>query len=387
MSGRLVFVNNSRETFTPTHSGAIATCIRAVALQAAADGVPSVIITRRHPSVTENMPWNDLVQLPAIRAERTQVGAASRRVRRRVTGWARPDQWTYAQEVESILRKERPTAVIVSNDPEVAAHLRSRIPGTHVVHWFHNLELSSDRFRRKFAADRLLTSMAVSTYLARAVEHAYALTPGRVEVNHNGVDTAEFAVGDRPDRVPVLGFLGRVAVEKGADVLLDAALILDDRGYRFAVQVVGDTNWGARQSNPYVDGVEKRIAALRSRGVVVETLGHLAHAALPSALAGSDIHVFPSRWDEPFGLALLEGMASGQACIASATGGAPEVLAGSGILFVREDATALADSLGILLSDASMRSRLGRQARRRAEELSWENTWQRLRTLVERGST
>ena len=30
MSSRLVFVNNSRETFTPTHSGAIATCIRSV---------------------------------------------------------------------------------------------------------------------------------------------------------------------------------------------------------------------------------------------------------------------------------------------------------------------------------------------------------------------
>lgn len=386
MGQSLAIVNNSRETYTPTHSGAIATCIRSVTRQAASEGIEPLIITRRHAYAADTVSGTSLRQVPAIKYARTRLGATVARARRRVTGWARPDQWAYARDVEHILRAVHPRTVIVNNDPEIAVHLRRRLPTMQIIHWFHNLELTSDRFRRRFAADGGITSVAVSAYLARAVEHAYGMSPGWVEVNLNGVDATEFSADDRPERVPVVGFLGRLAVEKGVDVLLDAALMLADRGLRFEVQIVGDTNWGERHSNPYVRAVEERIAALGERGVPVQARGHLGRDALPAALAASDIHVFPSRWDEPFGLALLEGMASGQPVIASATGGAPEVLGGAGTLFPREDARALAAAIEPLLLDRQTRVRLGRDARRRAEELTWRSTWERMRELVERGA-
>ncbi|MEV8368589.1 glycosyltransferase family 4 protein [Microbacterium sp. NPDC064584] len=385
LSTSLVFINNSRETYTSSHSGAIATCIRAVTAEAAAGGVEPKIITRRHATGANPDPWPSLYEVPAIRPLRTRAGMTVSRARRRVNGWARPDQWTYSSDVERILRTIRPRTVIVNNDPEIAVRLRRRFPAMHVIHWFHNLELTSDRFRRHFAADTGITSMAVSAYLARAVEHAYGMSPGRVRVNLNGVDSAEFAPAERPERVPTVGFLGRIAVEKGLDVLLDAAMMLAGSDVAFTVQIIGDTNWGERNSNPYIRAVEQQIVALGDHGVRVTNLGHLGRAAVPAALASSDIHVFPSRWDEPFGLALLEGMASGQAVIASATGGAPEVLAGTGALFAREDARALAGILRPLLRDRQSRIKLGDEARRRAKELTWHATWQRMQALIEDG--
>ena len=347
-------------------------------------GLEPTIITRSHRHVLETIPGNRLHLLPPTNNDRPMMAATVDRGRRRLTGWARPDQWSYAREVARVLRSDQPRTAIVNNDPEIAVYLRRRFPSMKVIHWFHNLEVASDRFRRMFDADPGITSMAVSAYLARAVEHAYRMASGRVEVNLNGVDAAEYSVGERPDRVPVVGFLGRIAIEKGADILLDAAGLLADRGLPFALQIVGDTNWGERHSNPYIEGVDRRIAALRSRGIVVETPGHLSRAELPGALAASDIHVFPSRWDEPFGLALLEGMASGQPAIASATGGSPEVLGGSGTLFVREDPMALASAIEPLLIDRQMRVRLGALARRRAEELTWQANWERTCDLIGR---
>ena len=48
----------------------------------------------------------------------------------------------------------RPRVAIVSNDPEIAVFLRNKRPDLRVVHWFHNLEMASDRYRRRFAAGK-----------------------------------------------------------------------------------------------------------------------------------------------------------------------------------------------------------------------------------------
>jgi glycosyltransferase involved in cell wall biosynthesis len=333
--------------------------------------------------VTDIIPWDRLRVLPAVAADPMRIRQTAQRARRRLTGWSRPDQWVYARDVENALRGEPEQTVVLSNDPELAVHLRRRLPRLRIIHWFHNLELAADGFRRRYAADSGIVSMAVSAYLARAVEQTYRMTPGRVHVNLNGVDAAAFPDSARPERSPVVGFLGRVAVETGVDVLIDAALLLSDRGHRFSLQIVGDTNWGEHNTNPYVEGVQRRIAELRGRGVDVRATGHVSRANLPAALAATDVHVLPSRWDEPCSLALLEGMASGLPVVASATGGSPELVGGAGALVPREDPAALARALEPLIGDRELRRDRGERAATRAQELSWDATWGRLRDLID----
>ncbi len=78
-----------------------------------------------------------------------------------------------------------------------------------------------------------------------------------------------------------------------------------------------------------------------------------------------DIVVHASTRPEPFGLTIIEAMACGRAVIATAAGGAAELLTpGEDALAVPPgDVAALAIGLRQLLADADMRGRLGAQAR------------------------
>jgi len=370
--GTVAFVNNSRETFTPTVSGAIATCILEVGRAAIAEGFDCPVVSR--PADAEPYPWPGLHLTAPIRSHGPAVGTALR-ARRRLNGWARPDQWSYAHDVLDELDALRPRVAIVSNDPEIAVFLRNKRPDLRVVHWFHNLEMSSDRHRRRFAADPGLRSVAVSRYLARAVEQVYQLTPLSVAVALNGVAAERFSTERRAPSVTV-GYLGRLAVEKGADTLVTACLLLAGRGVTaFRLQLIGDTNWGFSNPNPFSVNVDALVAELEASGVEVTRMGHLPRNEIAEALTRSDIHVTPSRWDEPLGLTTLEGLASGQAVVGSATGGTPELLGGAGRLFPREEPEALADLLEELILDHELRASWGRRARARAESLTWQRTW------------
>lgn len=379
----LVFVNNSRETFTTSQSGAIATCISELARCAVANGVRTRIITRAHADRSLIVrDWSQLTVLPPRKPERRGVLGLSDRVRRRLTGWGRPDQWQFAREVVDALKTEVRAPAVVNNDPELAVHLRRAFPDRPVIHWFHNLEMASDRYRREFARDRGITSVAVSGYLARAVEQIYGMTPGAVRASLNGIDASLFLYVDRPNRTPVVGFLGRVAVEKGVDIFLEAALLLARRGLTFEVQLVGDTNWGGRQTNSYSDKVDLLLRDVRANGIPVHAFGHVEHSRVAEVLVGADIHVMPSRWDEPCGLALMEGMASGQAVVAAACDGIPEVVATAGALVPREDPVAFADALEPLILSPELRVSAAARARERAGLLTWEASWSRMRDVI-----
>jgi glycosyltransferase involved in cell wall biosynthesis len=94
--------------------------------------------------------------------------------------------------------------------------------------------------------------------------------------------------------------------------------------------------------------------------------------------------VVPSRWDEPFALTILEGMASGLASVVSRTGGAPEVVGDAGLLFERDSVEGLADQLRRLLFDQELRTAYARKARERAEQFTWNKTWGQFRAAMGR---
>ena len=83
-----------------------------------------------------------------------------------------------------------------------------------------------------------------------------------------------------------------------------------------------------------------------------------------------------SRWDEPFGLVTVEGMASGLATVASRTGGTGEIVGDAGLLFERESVDDLTEHLHSLVEDRNLRMSYGQRARERANGFTWEKTWE-----------
>jgi glycosyltransferase involved in cell wall biosynthesis len=100
----------------------------------------------------------------------------------------------------------------------------------------------------------------------------------------------------------------------------------------------------------------------------VRFLGH--RTDVPALLSLSDIFCQPNLAPEPFGISMVEAMSAGLPVVASAAGGALEIVDEScGVLVPLGDATALAGALERLIRDSAERQRLGRAGPIRAAEL------------------
>lgn len=115
-------------------------------------------------------------------------------------------------------------------------------------------------------------------------------------------------------------------------------------------------------------------------------LGGRAHqlsvsdADLPGVYAAARVFAFPSRY-EGFGLPLVEAMAAGAPVLAADTDVFREVADDAVVLVPPRDEDAWIDALARVASDASLRSQLTEQGRRRAAEFTWQRTAERTAAL------
>ena len=381
---RVIQINNSSETFTATASGAIATHIWEVARVVAQKGGECVVLS-------QDAPQPALAGVPLVRVPvRSKTGAAWRqqlwRVERKLFGWREPGQRGYACEVVRALKRGgfEDDWIFLHNDPELAVHLRDVFPKARLLHHFHNPVACHPRFRRRFARAATLTT-AVSGFVADEVERIYGCP--RVEVILNGVDLERFKPVDgslerRGDQPVTLNFLGRTGIEKAPDLFLRAALGLARLGMPIRVQLMGANHWGRWEPDAFQGELSRVCAQIVECGVDVFRTGHVVRADVPGHLANADVHVVPSRWDEPCALSLLEGMAAGLAVVASRTGGTAELLDGAGRLFERDSESGLVAHLLELVSNREERLALAAKARRRAEHLSWSVCWGRFENAM-----
>ena len=211
-------------------------------------------------------------------------------------------------------------------------------------------------------------SSCIAASAALKEEYVRAGCPGdRIEVIDNALDPALTSDVQRPPRdsePPVLMYAGRLCVEKGVEVALDAVDRLvnqERRAIRVRIYGTGEAGYVARLH----DSVRRR--RLQE---VVTFAGRVDREQVVSAYDSADVLLVPSIWEEPFGLVAVEGMARGLAVVASSVGGLSSVIRDGvdGYLVPPEDAAALASTAGSLLDDPSARQRIGQTARRAVTE-------------------
>ena len=173
-----------------------------------------------------------------------------------------------------------------------------------------------DRLKRwllRFAA----VSVSVSTAMAADLG-----TPSLIIPNAYRDDL--FRILPEVERELDLIFLGRLVSDKGVDLLIAALARLAERGLRPRLTVVGD---GAE-----LPALERQAARL---GVAdqIDFLGTRRDGELVPLLNRHRILVMPSRYQEPFGVAALEGIACGCVVVGSEGGGLPEAIGPCGRTF------------------------------------------------------
>jgi glycosyltransferase involved in cell wall biosynthesis len=251
---------------------------------------------------------------------------------------------------------------------DIYVYLALRGLGVPLVSTCHTWYDTNRRVSLYGMADRLVLRryarvVAVSDEVRERLLQA-GVRKERIRRVRNGIDLRPFDDAScspckdaTPERGLVVGLVGRLAWEKGVDLFLKAAarVLLDLPATRFVV--VGE--------GPDREKLEQLIDTFKIRGSVTMLGRRNDMAAVYASFA---VMVSSSR-QEGLPMAILEGMASGLALVATAVGEVPSVVIDgrTGVLVPAENVELLAQGMIELLRDPEKRRRLGTGARQLIE--------------------
>ena len=256
-----------------------------------------------------------------------------------------------------------------------------------------------DQFRLR-RADKVI---AVSGQARSALIREYFLPVKKITVVYNGIDIEKYQIPDTKYEIrkglgidkngKVVLYVGRIEKEKGLANLLETVSLVPhlfsfpNRHPEFISGSDGMLNQvqhdgGCKNqrngvpaiflivgNGPYLADLEDLAKQL---GVAdrVRFVGRVSYEDVPKYCAAADVFVLPSLREEGLPMTLLEAMASGLPIVASRIGGTPAAVKDgeTGLLVEPGNIEKLAEAITKVLDDDELRSKMGRRARRLAEE-------------------
>lgn len=280
--------------------------------------------------------------------------------------------------VMAVARQQQAT-LIHSNTSAVwgGALAASRLGLPHLWH-VHELVTEPQLVRHLMAWMVARYSTHVVAISQAVAEHLLADAPslaGRISVIYDAVDTDSFSPqvrgdtlrtswGVGPDDV-LVGVVGRISAWKGQEFFLRAFASAARKEACLKAVIVGDVAPG--------EGWRKDALAVLSGelGVADRVIWAGYQDNAPEVMAALDILTLSSIRPEPFGMVVIEAMASGKPVVATAHGGPLEsVVDGeTGLLVSPRDPEAMAAALAQLAANPLLRAELGAAGRRRVESV------------------
>jgi glycosyltransferase involved in cell wall biosynthesis len=199
----------------------------------------------------------------------------------------------------------------------------------------------------------------------------------KVKVLHNGVDLQQFAPRPKTgylhrelglaDSSLLLAAIGQIGMRKGLDVLVQSMSATVERHEGVHLLLVGQ-RYSQKDEAIQYEAQLKHMADARQLYSRVHFMGVRDDVA--AVMNELDVLVHAAR-QEPLGRVLLEAAASGLAIVATAVGGTMEIFppdSNAALLVPSESPPALTTAVESLITNPTLRQRLGRRARRRAEQ-------------------
>ena len=286
-----------------------------------------------------------------------------------------------AGELEELVgwaqRQEKPDLILLSNVMLVGIVRRLKAAlGCPVICTFQGEAPFLDSLPPRFAESAWVElrermrdidlGVAVSDSYGELMRERLGLSEDRLRRVWNGLDLAGF-VSDPPDlrerTPPTLGYLARLCTDKGLHTLVDAFLLIKERGRipDLRMKVAGVM---LKEDRALVDDLRARIAE-SGFAADAEFRHDVSREDKLAMLQELSVFSVPATYGESFGLYLLEAMAAGVPVVQPRHGAFPEILeaTGGGVLCDPDDATSLADGLEGLLLDPDLASGLGQTGR------------------------
>ncbi|RCJ23987.1 glycosyl transferase [Nostoc sp. ATCC 43529] len=184
----------------------------------------------------------------------------------------------------------------------------SNLVATPTVHTLHGVFTPENEKLFSFGKKQPYVSISGAQREAR-------LGLNYVATVYNGIDINKYEFYSQPENPSYLAFLGRMSPEKGVHLAIEIA---KQAGWtlKMAGKVdVVDVEYFETQIKPHIDGGQ------------IQYLGEANHAQKNALMGGAVATLFPITWREPFGLVMVESMASGTPVIAMNLGSTQEVIA------------------------------------------------------------
>lgn len=260
------------------------------------------------------------------------------------------------RKLRRLAREFSPNSAIYP-DPQLLLMGSLIMPSMQNVLYEHN-DMSEVRVSpaMKLIKARLHRVVCVSDFVAAGLRHT-GIAPDKIAVVHNGIVLPGALPSPSPDQPIRLGIVGQVIPRKQHLMLIRALGVLRSRqpSIAFHLKIIGN---GEGQ---YAQEVKELVTQLKLQDIV-EWPGFFA--------SRDDIYreldvVIAAAVNEPFGTTVLEAGAYGLPVVAARSGGFPEmVLDGTtGLLFDATELESFVAALERLITDPSLRDRLGRAGR------------------------
>jgi len=231
----------------------------------------------------------------------------------------------------------------------------------------------------KYTLKKCKHIIAMSNLIKKFLIEDYNIQEEKISVVYDGVDINLFSPKNRrkyskeireyhniDKEEKILLFVGNPFSRKGLCYLVKSLPLIKSNNYR--VIILG-------RSLPQ-DPIEKYISLAKSLGVEEKILYCGFSKEVHKYFASSDIFVLPTLY-EPFGLVILEAMASGLPVIIPKNAGAAELIEDGkeGLLLNNpRDFNEIAEKINYLIENEKEMKRMRRAARKKAEKYPWERT-------------
>ena len=286
--------------------------------------------------------------------------------------------------------RTNPTDVVHSHlwAANVVARVAGRLAGVPVVSSIHNPDHEDaawsdgadvsitkrrivkgiDRWTARVGNERLI---AVSEYVRQSANHHLRFSLDDIDLLYNPIDVDTLMNPPRKDRS---GLLRELGLPPDAIILLNVARVSPQKGLIHALRALPKIIEKYAQAHLLSVGATTDPSwheQLKSEAAASGVADHFhiigARRDVTDFLRACDVFVFPSLY-EGLGIALIEAMAAGCACVATTAGPIPEFMENGrhGILVPPADVEAIAIGICELLANPERRQQLANNAQQTA---------------------
>ena len=287
--------------------------------------------------------------------------------------------WNISQDAKrliDIIRKENVQLVYSNTGAVITGAIAARICHIQNIYHIHEI-IMNPRWLAKVIA-RLVLGNSSEVIAVSGPVREQLLRHGKpgdppVTVIHNGLDPERFEVdvnitkvrrelGAGPDQV-LFGVIGRVHPWKGQKYFLEAARLVADVVPQARFTIVGGTFKG------YEYLLDELKASIRQLELEDRVTVHSHRDDVPALMQTLDVFVLPSTLPDPLPTVVLEAMAARRPIVATAHGGALEMVVHNqtGLLAPHHDVTGFAEALLELAHDPDKRRHFGEAGRERLD--------------------